>query len=384
MKTHEDSSKKVLSALKNVGCSSSSIVVPRKRNKIWSEYSPQYQRKKRKQIANDVQVALSFMKDENFQHSKVELKNRETGEILSVGSDGSTTLERAQTPSDNLVEKTLYIKERFNVSNTVYHELAMVNNALPRSYALTKMVKELDSQSIIRPTPGTTVTGVQQSLTERLRKRIQCLAKSEPSFAPNQHIRVKITSDGTCISHSMHAVVIAFTIIAYEAHPNSPGGNHTIALLNTGEDYNHLSVGLEDICDEIRPLLLMKLNSVEFFFGADWKFLALCTGIEAANARYSCIWCKCPSEDRYDIRKTWSFKNIEEGARTIEEIQRLSKRGSEKFGCARQPLFPMIPIDHMIPDVLKGSRLILIGSKAAHVAKYEKFLNEQCKISFHM
>ena len=89
MKTHEDSSKKVLSALKNVGCSSSSIVVPRKRNKIWSEYSPQYQRKKRKQIANDMQVALSFMKDENFQHSKVELKNRETGEILSVGSDGS-------------------------------------------------------------------------------------------------------------------------------------------------------------------------------------------------------------------------------------------------------------------------------------------------------
>ena len=266
MKTHEDSSKKVLSALKNVGCSSSSIVVPRKRNKIWSEYSPQYQRKKRKQIANDVQVALSFMKDENFQHSKVELKNRETGEILSVGSDGSTTLERAQTPSDNLVEKTLYIKERFNMSNIVYHELAMVNNALPRSYALTKMVKELDSQSIIRPTPGTTVTGVQQSLTERLRKRIQCLAKSEPSFAPNQHIRVKITSDGTCISHSMHAVVIAFTIIAYEAHPNSPGGNHTIALLNTGEDYNHLSVGLEDICDEIRPLLLMKLSTVWNFF----------------------------------------------------------------------------------------------------------------------
>ena len=78
----------------------------------------------------------------------------------------------------------------------------------------------------------------------------------------------------------------------------------------------------------------MKLSTVWiFFFGADWKFLALCTGIEAANARYSCIWCKCPSEDRYDIRKTWSFKNIEEGARTIEEIQRLSalsKKGEAK------------------------------------------------------
>ena len=68
----------------------------------------------------------------------------------------------------------------------------------------------------------------------------------------------------------------------------------------------------------------------------------------------------------------------------------------------------MIPIDHMIPDVLHLFlricdvliNLLILDlrrldgiekvqtnfdrSKAAHVAKYEKFLNEQCKISFHM
>ena len=50
----------------------------------------------------------------------------------------------------------------------------------------------------------------------------------------------------------------------------------------------------------------------------------------------------------------WSITNEQEGARTIERIQELakmSKRGNQKYSCVRQPLFPSIPIDHVIPDV---------------------------------
>ena len=42
-------------------------------------------------------------------------------------------------------------------------------------------------------------------------------------------------------------------------------------------------------------------------------------------------------------------------ARTIEEIQHLAalstKRGVNKYGCAQQPLFPTIPVDHVVPDI---------------------------------
>ena len=57
--------------------------------------------------------------------------------------------------------------------------------------------------------------------------------------------------------------------------------------------------------------------AIEWFFTADLKYLAITTGIEAANARFSCIWCKCPSEDRHDMTKVWSVQNEDEGARTI-------------------------------------------------------------------
>ena len=81
------------------------------------------------------------------------------------------------------------------------------------------------------------------------------------------------------------------------------------------------------------------------------KFLALCSGIEAVNSRFACLWCKCPSEYRYDITNKWSIRNTDEGARTIKEIQELAKlpksKKNEKYGCIREPLFPSIPIDHI-------------------------------------
>ena len=410
----EDSSKRFSAALRDKGEPSSTS----RRKKAWSDCSVQYQRKKRREIASDVKTALSFTENEDFAPIRVDLVHKDTGDVLSIEQDGSTEIRKATDPecsSDDIVDKTLYIKDRFNVSNQTYHELAMVNKELPRSSALTKRARELGAESIIHPTPGKNI-GVQQSLKERLMKRIEKLVQVNPSIAENANIHVKITGDGTCISHSMHAVVIAFTVIEDGENPNSPCGNHTIVLLNAGEDYNKLAESLEDIQDEIKQLKSITVNDVvytiEFFLGADWKFLALCVGIEAANAKYSCIWCTCPSESRHDTSKTWSITNETEGAQTIKKIQdlaKLTKRGAQKYSCARQPLFPSICIDHVIPDVLhlflricnalinllilelrrldgidKCKLHTFDRSAATHVAKYEQFLKEKCKISFHM
>ena len=117
---------------------------------------------------------------------------------------------------------------------------------LPHTSALTKRARELDANYTVRPTPGT-VVGVQQSLKEQLKKRIQILVKANPTLAKNAKIRVKVTGDGTRISHSMHAVVMAFVVVEDGANPNSPGGNHTIAIFNAGEKYDVLSEALVDI-----------------------------------------------------------------------------------------------------------------------------------------
>ena len=158
----ENSSRKLSAALKGNG--GSCATVGGRRKKAWSNCSSQYQRKKRRQIARDVQTALSFT----------------------------------------------------------------------HTSALTKRARELDADYTVCPTPGT-VVGVQQSLKEQLKKRIQILVKGIPTLAQNA------TGDGTRISHSMHAVIIAFVVVEEGANPNSPRGNHTIAILNAGENYEVLS-----------------------------------------------------------------------------------------------------------------------------------------------
>lgn len=85
-----------------------------------------------------------------------------------------------------------------------------------------------------------------------------------PSIAENSNIRAKITEDGTCISRSMHAIVIAFIVIEDGENPISPHGNHTIALLNAGEDYDQLSELLEDIQDEIKQLKSITVDDVAY------------------------------------------------------------------------------------------------------------------------
>ena len=92
-------------------------------------------------------------------------------------------------------------------------------------------------------------------------------------------------------------------------------------------------------------------------FGCIFKFFFTCTGVGAANSKYACVWCKYPSEDRHNITMKWSVNDVTKGARTIGEIKLLSalpksRSTDEKYGCKNEPLFPFIPIDHTIPDIL--------------------------------
>ena len=75
-------------------------------------------------------------------------------------------------------------------------------------------------------------------------------------------------------------------------------------------------------------------------------------GIDSATSQYSCIWCKCSSEERYNPDTTWSITDPSQGARTIEENLELSTKRGKKFNVSRPPLFPMIPLSNVVIDNL--------------------------------
>ena len=196
---------------------------------------------------------------------------------------------------------------------------------------------------------------IQQSLKQRLTVRLENLVKKFPNIKDEPYVVVKITGDGTKVSRSMHILVIAFTILDGSENSNSPNGNHVIAMLNAQESYEHLSVAMKDIAEEVNLIKSIDIDghkyNIKFYLGADMKYLAICLGIQAANSTYACIWCKYPANERHDSSKSWH--TIANGARTIEEIQKLSltKKKDSKYGCIHEPIFLSIPIDHVIPDI---------------------------------
>lgn len=385
-----------------------------KHNKSWSQYSAQYKSQQKRQIASDVCTALKFTEKTHFHPTNIEMKNIETNEMLSIHQDGTTTPIKPQASSENkdsIIKQTLYVKERFNISDKAYHELSMVHPSLPRWSTLNKTSKEMNCNNAICPTPGP-ILGIQQSLKTRLTIRLQHMMKINPSLTNESSINVKITGDGTQVSRSMHILVLAFTILDGSENPNSPSGNHTIAMLNAQEKYEHLSHAVKDITNEIQSIQSITIDghkfNIQFFLGADIKYLAICLGIQAANAKYSCIWCKCPAEERHDTSKSWC--SVEDGRRTVEEIQHLALgKNTGKYSCIHQPLFPSIPIDRVVPDILHlFLRIsdILINllilelrrmdgieklknnefnqTAAQQLNTYITYLNDCCKIPFHM
>ena len=78
------------------------------------------------------------------------------------------------------------------------------------------------------------------------------------------------------------------------------------------------------------------------------------TGIDSASSMYACIWCKCPSHDRWDGTREWSISSPEKGARTIKESVDLANlpKSKTKFNVSNPPLFPNIPLQRVVIDNL--------------------------------
>jgi len=119
-------------------------------------------------------------------------------------------------------------------------------------------------------------------------------------FAAEESIYIKITGDGTVVSGSLRLVVIAFSLFVDEENPSSPNGNHTIVLIN--EDYDNLAEALKTVSEEVKTISTSSVDGgtfcIEFFLGADLKFLALAIGIKSASSKHFCIWCKCSDEEQ--------------------------------------------------------------------------------------
>ncbi len=198
-------------------------------------------------------------------------------------------------------------------------------------------------------------------LQERLSVRVGCLLKSstpDASFRTEKKLKIKLSGDGTNIGKRLHVVNFTFTLLDEGEAAYSSDGNHCLAIIKEPENYDSLFNALGDLRQEVASLKRIQVEGqvydIEYFLGGDWKFLAIATGIDSVCSTYACVWRKCPSSDRFDADKTWSITDTTKGARTVKETCDLAKlpKSRRKFNVSHAPLFPDIPLDHVIIDNL--------------------------------
>ena len=98
-------------------------------------------------------------------------------------------------------QQILYLLDRFNVGDKVYHELSMVSKDLPKSYRIKKLHSEFNCGIQLTKTPGNS-EGV--SSTQQIHKLPDCVGK---------YIRVKISGDGAKFSRSSNCVLLSFSLL---------------------------------------------------------------------------------------------------------------------------------------------------------------------------
>ena len=322
-----------------------------KAGKNLHKYSRAQQYRIRKARVTNCKSALGFLNDE-YTPLCIKVKNSK-GEYEDIVLQKDPSEEKANTEKQNL-HSVLYIKDRFGISHAAYHELAMVCKKLPRRHWLQSSINQLNSCYQINPVPGDLI-GFQQSIGHLL--DIVLKRHAAEKFPIPDKIRIKLSGDGTWLGKRIHVVNFTFTLPDFP-DAASAHGNNLIAIFRGSESYDQIKKSLRDILQEAKVLqtfpFLGRTLSLEFFLGGDLKFLNMISGIDSCSSKFSCLWCKCPSEERYNTALAWSMMDRMQGARTVQEITSMAaiKSKANKFNCSNPPLFNFIPITRVVPDSL--------------------------------
>ena len=331
-----------------------------RKRKSWGEYSGRHKKRKIQVLK---ERAVNLLNDDQFEVCKLEVRNKDDGSSRTIEVCVQDT-DKENASCQAAKQQVLYTKEHYGISDQAYHELSMVDELLPRSWMIIHERNEMNKQWEISCTPDEFNVGVQQSFKKKLTDRVRVLEQKAPpnaTFRQTSIVRVKLTGDGTYIGPRQHIVTFGFTVLDEGSAAKSFAGNHTVCIVKGPEDYDSLSTSLKNVIDEISDIheqgldVDSKTYTIHFYLGADWKFLAMACGIDAANSTHACVWCTCSKEDRHKLDKEWSISDQSKGARTVQSITDASKlptRSKQKFNCSNVPLFPMVPMERVIIDNL--------------------------------
>lgn len=320
------------------------------------------------------------------------------GNIIQAGDPVTTSRDELKTID---VDTILLVKDQFKISDQAYLKLAS-NSNMPSLKKVKSRSCELNSLYHIKYFPN--CIGVYEKLSSKLPRVIDQLlirnnGNSKGLFLEGT-VSVRISGDGTWVGKRLHLVNFTFAVVL----PGYTSGNHLWAIAKVQENHKVLADILSPLSQEVQNLTEILLNGtklkVQYFLAGDMKFLNVVVGIGACSSKYACLWCTCSATERGNVSKVWSMFETDKGARTVADIEKLSRQKKDNFSCQACPIFPSIPITFVVPDILHlylrisdqlTNQLIVElmkldkinknakkfdRTKQNHLAKFEKFISD--------
>ena len=262
------------------------------------------------------------------------------------------------------VQSVLHIMDKFGISDEGYHRLTMASEAeMDKSYIIKQCKKKIDSFCAVSRTPGPSV-GAQLDFYSEIDRMIE-----DSEIDNGELFKVRLSGDGTKISKS--ANFLNFSMGPLESTGSLPAasseeGNRTLAVVQVSESYDNIKTSLGDIIHDVNEIQAKRDDNnivkyttssgksvrLQFSLSGDMKFLLLVLGMNAANSKYACIYCKVPKTERWITSRCRNFYYMIKLRRTSQQMKDTArKKPKEDFGVLETPLFD-IPLEFCVLDEL--------------------------------
>ena len=219
-------------------------------------------------------------------------------------------------------------KDEGRLSDEMYHKFRKTIPSMPSLYHARKFRKQM---ALMFPV-NKTEFGVYNNLQNKIEKMIDLHWKQLQ--LDSNTLKIKLSADGAQIGRKAKLLNLTFSFLQqYLNNSSFIDGNFTLGIFdNIKEDYESVKVCFSQPFEELSKIKTVSFSEktfqIEYFFAGDEKMLALLLGFNAANAKYPCIYCKCPSDKFFDTSKHWSVIDETKGARTnLSACKTIGKEG---------------------------------------------------------
>uniref|UniRef100_U9UFE8 Uncharacterized protein n=1 Tax=Rhizophagus irregularis (strain DAOM 181602 / DAOM 197198 / MUCL 43194) TaxID=747089 RepID=U9UFE8_RHIID len=214
---------------------------------------------------------------------------------------------------------------------------------------ITSQEPDITNPEIVQEVINTMGLGIRRSAKDILVYLIPQLQKQQILKSSDPIIHLRVSGDGRNVGRKIKHVMVTFMILNHENRHHHADYHYTVALYPGTEKYDTLKFMLSLFINELKSFKENGLEvsgilwKFELYFSSDWKFLAICLGLNGPTANYFCPWCCCSKNQIGDLNKNWCIE---------KSIDQLITNYNEINGHINPPLFSMIPIENIIFDEL--------------------------------